>query len=100
MNRIESLIRRYAACGSLLRYGVEIISVGDPSGAAFNNAVRRLIVDTREEDSGPWEELVSVSKALRWRRLTPPQPAHENTVLTEGCNELARQVLRLRGAVA
>lgn len=100
MNQIDSLVRRYAACASLLRGGVEVISVGDPPGAAFDHAVRRLIADTREEDLGPWEEVVGASKALRWRRLTQPQPRQENDAIAAGCKELARQLLRLRGAVA
>jgi hypothetical protein len=100
MNRIDSIVGRYAASTALLRTGVEIISVGDPSGAAFDHAVRRLIAETRDEDPGPWEDLVGASKALRWRRMTQPQPVNENDALTGGCKELARQVLRLRGAVA
>lgn len=100
MSRIESLFRRYAATASLLRAGVEIISVGDPPGAAFDQAVRRLIAETREEDLGPWEELLGASKAVRWRRLTQPQPSHQNDALIQGCEEVARQILRLRGSVA
>jgi hypothetical protein len=99
MSRIELLLRRYAASASLLRTGVEIIAVGDPSGAAFDYAVRQLVTAAREDGDGPWEELLRVSKALRWRRLTQPQPTQENEGLLEGCEALDREVRRLRGSV-
>lgn len=100
MSRIEALNRRYAASASLARNGVEVLAVGDPTGARFNAAVRRLLINVREDGLGLWDDLVGVAKALRWRLVTQVQPIALNPAVREGAEELARQVRRLRGAVS
>lgn len=100
MSRIDALIQRYAASISLVRDGVEIVTVGDRAGARFNLAVRRLISAVREDGPGLWDDLAGVSKALRWRLITQPQPMIFNQGLIELTGEVSRQVRRLRGAVA
>lgn len=100
MSRIRTLNRRYAASSTLARSGVEIVAVGDPAGARFNLAVRRLMAAIRDDGPGLWDDLAGVSKALRWRLLTQPQPMIFNPGLLELAGEVTRQARRLRGAVA
>lgn len=100
MSRIADLNRRYAAAASVARNGVEITAVGDPSGARLNAAVRRLLLAIRDDGPGPWEDLVGAARALRWRLITQPQPTRYNRALLETCEEVRRQISRLRGAVA
>ncbi|MGL5824426.1 MAG: hypothetical protein ACRCYU_06265 [Nocardioides sp.] len=100
MSRIDELNERYADSVNLARNGVEIVAVGDPAGARFNLAVRRLMVSIREDGPGLWDALASVSKALRWRLITQPQPMGFNHGLIELAGEVTRQARRLRGAVA
>lgn len=100
MSRIDVLSQRYAASTSLIRYGAEIVAVGDRAGARFNLAVRRLIAAIREDGPGMLDDLAGVSKALRWRLITQPQPMVFNQGLTELAGEVSRQAHRLRGAVA
>ena len=100
MSRIDVLNRRYAASASLARNGVEIIAVGDPAGARFNLAVRRLMTAIRDDGPGLWDDLAGVSKALRWRLITHAQPMIFNPGLLELAGEVTRQARRLRGAVA
>jgi hypothetical protein len=101
MNRIENLNQRYAASSAIARGGVEIVAVGDPAGARFNAAVRRLVVALRDDDGpGLWDDLVGVSKAMRWRLITQPQPMQYNPGLVQLAREVGRHARRLRGAVA
>lgn len=100
MNRIQNLNQRYAASSVLARSGVEIIAVGDPAGARFNAAVRRLMVALGDDGPGLWDDLVGVSKALRWRLITQPQPMRFNPGLVQLAGEVGRHARRLRGAVA
>lgn len=100
MSRIQSLNRRYAASAALARSGAEIVAVGDPAGARFNLAVRRLMASIRDDGPGLWDDLAGVSKALRWRLITQPQPMIFNQGLTGLASEVTRQARRLRGAVA
>lgn len=99
MSRIEALNQRYAACASLARDGVEIVAVGDPAGARFNAAVRRLMVLVRDEGVGFLDDLVGAAKALRWRRITQPQPTAVNPSLQHLASQVANQAGRLRGAI-
>lgn len=100
MSRIEALSRRYAAAAAVARNGVEIIVVADASGSAFDRALRGVLGEVRDEESGPWDEVVGISKALRWRRLTHPQPLEFNPALSEGHAQLVQYIDRLRGAVS
>lgn len=100
MSRIELLNHRYDASAAVVRSGVQITAVGDPAGARFNSAVRRLIMALRDDGPGLWDDLVGASKALRWRLITQPQPIEFNPGLAQIAGEVARQAQRLRGAVA
>lgn len=100
MSRISSLNQRYAASAALVRSGVQIVAVGDPAGARFNAAVRRLMVALRDDGPGLWDDLVGASKALRWRLITQPQPIEFNPGLVHLAGEVGRHASRLRGAMA
>jgi hypothetical protein len=100
MNRIQNLNQRYAASSLLARSGVEIVAVGDPAGARFNAAVRRLMAALSDDGPGLWDDLAGVSKALRWRLITQLQPMAFNPGLVQLAGEVKRQARRLRGAVA
>ncbi|TVT52289.1 hypothetical protein FNH05_13195 [Amycolatopsis rhizosphaerae] len=99
MNRIVQLKRRYAASAALVKTGVEVLAVGDPAGARLNALARQLLVAVRDDGHELWEDLTGATKALRWRRVTQPQPIHLNSALVGGAAELRRQVRRMRGAV-
>lgn len=100
MTRVAMLNQRYAASAALARTGIEIVAVGDPPGARFNAAVRRLIALFEEEDGGYLDDLAGASKALNWHRITQPQPLEFNSGMRELANEVSRQAARLRGAIA
>jgi hypothetical protein len=99
MNRIEALNERYAACARFARIGVELLAIGDPAGARLNLAVRRLVVLARDEGSTFLEDLVGAAKALRWRRMTQPQPIALNPSVRQLSAEVIKQAGRLRGAI-
>ncbi len=100
MNRIDVLNERYAMSSAIAHTGVEIMAVGDPAGARFNAAVRRLIVLVKEEGPGYIDELASAAKALRWRQMTRPQPLAFNSGLLHLAHEVGRYSRRLTGAIA
>jgi hypothetical protein len=100
MSRIDALNRRYAASASLVKYGVEILAVGDPVGARLNAAARQLMIAVREDGPGLWDDLEGAVKSLRWRLATHPQPIEFNPALNDGSAEVIRQARRLRNAVA
>lgn len=100
MTRIDVLNRRYAASAALARDGVEVVVVGDAVGARLNAATRKLMLVVREDGPGLWDDLVGAVKSLRWRVLTQPQPIELNLALKSGAQQVAREVRRLRGAVA
>ncbi|MBX7136313.1 MAG: hypothetical protein K1X67_26890 [Fimbriimonadaceae bacterium] len=99
MSRIQDVIRRYENCRAVLRNGVEIIAVGDPIGAALNSAVRTALFRIDEENKEVWGGLIRAANAIRWRRLTQPQPNGFNPAVYEGVEEVRREVKRLRGSV-
>lgn len=99
MTRVEFLNCRYDASAALVSRGVEIFAVGDLVGARFNVAARRLIVAAQEDGPDLWDDLVGAVKVLRWRLVTHPQPIALNLALSEGAEEVRRQIWRLRGAV-
>ena len=99
MSRIGALNQRYAASAALAQTGIEIVAVGDPAGARFNAAVRRLIALMRDEGADYLDDLVGAAKALRWRQITQPQPLAFNPNLLHLAGEVKRHALRLRGAI-
>lgn len=100
MSRIEALNQRYAASANLARSGVEIVAVGDPAGARLNAAVRRLMVLAKDEGDGSYlDDLTGAAKALRWRRITQPQPTIFNPSLRHLSAEVIKHASRLRGAI-
>lgn len=99
MNRIDLLNDRYAACARLARAGVEVVAIGDQAGARLNAAVRRLLVLVRDEGGTYLDDLVGAAKALRWRRITQPQPVALNPRVRQLSGEVIRQAARLRGAI-
>ena len=100
MNRIEALVARYSAVRSLVRYGVEIVTVGDPAGARLDLAVRQLLPVVQDDDPDIWNDLLGAAKALRWRRVTQPQPAGLNPAAQEMAQRVEQEVASLRDAVA
>ena len=100
MKRIEALTARYSAIKSLLQYGVEIVAVGDPPGARLNASVRQLLKVVHDDDPDIWADLLGAVKALRWRRMTQPQPARLNLAVQDIARRAAQEVERLRNAVA
>lgn len=99
MNRIASLNRRYAASAQLARAGVELVTVGDPTGARLNAAVRRLMLVTQDDGPELWEDLVGAVKSLRWRLVTQPQPIKFNHAVVDAVEQVNRQVRRMRRAI-
>lgn len=99
MSRIDALSQRYAASASLARHGVEIVAVGDPAGARFNIAARRLMALVKDEGGPFLDNLVGAAKALRWRRITQPQPTAINPSLQHLASEVTKHARRLRGAI-
>lgn len=99
MNRIDVLIERYASCARLACTGVEVVAIGDPSGARFNAAVRRLLALARDGSGTYLDDLVGAARALRWRRITQPQPVALNSSVQQLSTEVVKQAGRLRGAI-
>jgi hypothetical protein len=83
-----------------MRHGIEIFVVGDPAGARLNIAVRRLAWAVSENGSDVWGNLLRAANALRWRRMTQPQPGLFRPAVTEAANAVVREARLLRGAVA
>lgn len=100
MNSIDTLNQRYAASVGLSRNGIEIVVVGDPAGARFNVAVRRLIGLVKDEAIPFLDDLVGAAKALRWRRITQPQPIAFNPSLRHLTFEVTKHAGRLRGSIS
>ena len=84
---------------ALVRYGVEIVAVGDLRGARVHAAVGRLLVAEGQDGPGIWDELLGAVKALRWRLVTQPQPAGFNPGVRESAERVQAEVGRMRGAV-
>ncbi|MFI1655495.1 hypothetical protein ACH4ZU_11385 [Streptomyces sp. NPDC020472] len=100
MSRVHDVIRRYKASVEVARHGVEIFVIGDPAGALFNAAVRRLAYTVSENGSDIRGDLLLAANALRWRRMTQPQPGGFHLAVTEAANAVVREARMLRGAVA
>lgn len=100
MSRIDLLTERYAASAAVVRTGVEIVAVGDRSGARFNLAVRQLMALVAEQGPGHLDDLAGAARALRWRVMTQPQPREFNPGLLHLAGEVERHSRRLTGAIA
>ncbi len=100
MSRIDLLTERYAASAAVVRTGVEIVAVGDRSGARFNLAVRQLMALVAEQGPGHLDDLAGAARALRWRAMTQPQPREFNPGLLHLAGEVERHSRRLTGAIA
>jgi hypothetical protein len=90
---------RYARSADLVRNGVELDLVGDPTGARVNAAVRQLLLLARDDGSGLWDGVLGSAKALRWRLLTQPQPFEFGSAVQMAAADVVTEVGRLRGAV-
>lgn len=99
MSRIDALNQRYSASSCLARYGVEIVAIGDPVGARFNIAVRQLRAHVVDVGSSFSDDLMGAARALRWRRVTRPQPIEFNPSLELLASEVARNARSLKGAI-
>jgi len=100
MNRIAALNERYAAIDQLIRDGATVVSVADPLGGRLDKAVRRLQVTAQQDGPGLWDELLGSAKALRWRRLSQPQPISHNPAVRDGSLDVLERAGGLRGAVS
>ena len=98
MSRAHDVARRYLASGSLMRQGVSIFAVGDPVGAQLNAAIRRTLFVLGDERSEAWNGVLQAANALRWRRMTQPQPREFHTQQPL-IDEIVRQAKRLRNLV-
>jgi hypothetical protein len=72
--RIIGLDQRYAASASLVRYGVEIITVRDERGARFDSGHPQPVPADPEGWAWGLDHLAGAAKALRWRLITDPMP--------------------------
>lgn len=99
MSRVDALNQRYAFSTSLAEAGVEIDAIGDPTGARFNVAVRRLMALVRDEGGANLDDLAGAAKALRWRQITQPQPTSFNPSRQHLATEVVKHARRLRGAI-
>jgi hypothetical protein len=99
MNRIDTLNRRYVASASLVENGVELDIAVDPPGSRFNTAARRLIALQQDVGGPDMDDIVGAAQALRWLRITQPQPMAFNQRSRELALEVARRAHRLRDAV-
>ena len=100
MNRIKALKARYSAVRYLVNNGVEIVTVGDHAGARLNTVVRELLAVVHNDDPDIWNDLLGAVKALRWRRVTQPQPAQLNPATQDIARQVEQEVVLLREAVA
>lgn len=99
MSRIEDVAHRYEAAGSLMDQGVSIFAVGDPAGAQLNAAIRRTLFTLGDERSEVWNGVLQAANALRWRRMTQPQPREFQTNQPL-IDDIVRQAKRLRNLVS
>ena len=100
MKRIDALNARYSAIKSLVQYGAEIVAVGDPAGARLNIAMQQLLPVIHNDDPDIWNDFLGAAKALRWRRVTQPQPARLNPATQDIAWRVEQEAEFLRHAVA
>jgi hypothetical protein len=94
VSRIDALMERYAAAGSLAANGAEIVAVEDPAGARLNAALQCVMLAARE-DPGPWDDITQPARLLRWRLATRLQADPDQDIVME----IEKQERRLRPAV-
>lgn len=99
MNRVFALNQRYIDSDILVRHGVELVAVGDAPGARFDTATRRLIRLVNNQGEMLLGDLVQAAKALRWRRITRPQPSTTNPEFHTLATEVAQLARRFSRAV-
>lgn len=97
MSRVNEVARRYAAADSVMEQGISIFSVGDSAGAQLNSAIRHTLFVLGEERSEAWDSALQAANALRWRRMTQPQPLRFQTQqpLIDGILEHAKRLRNL-----
>ena len=98
MTTIAFLNARYERSAMIVTRGVEVVAVGDPVGAAFDDALRTLLLLIRDDTSGLWEDLTGAAKALRWRLTTQPQPMEFNPAVRQISVVVAAEASKLRPA--
>lgn len=81
-----------------MQQGVSIWAVGDPAGAQLNAVIRRTLVALGDERSQVWNDVLHAANALRWRRVTQPQPRQFQTQQPL-IDDIVRQATRLRSLV-
>lgn len=96
MSRIHQVIARYDASRTVAEDGVSIVAVGDPAGAQLNAAIRRTLSNLGDERTEIWTDLLHAANALRWRRMTQPQPNFYQLSKAQIVEEVLRQAKRLR----
>lgn len=99
MSRANVVARRYMAASSLIHHGVSIFVVGDPAGAQLNAAIRRTLFVLGDERSQVWDDVLQAANALRWRRMTQPQP-RQFQAQQPLIDDIVRQARRLRNLVS
>lgn len=100
MTHIHDVIHRYNASRAVLKHGVEIFAVGDPAGAQLNAAVRRALYQVDEDNRSVWGDLIRAANAVRWRRMTQPQPNAYSPAVSEAVAGVQRRARLLRSFVA
>jgi len=70
MTWLTQIADRYQAAGALAQGTVELHAVSDEAGANLDAALKRLVIQLREEDPEIWQELLAVARQLRWRLAT------------------------------
>ena len=99
MSRVHDVARRYAAAGSVMHRGISILAVGDPAGAQLNAAIRRTLFVLGDERSEVWSGVLQAANALRWRRMTQPQPT-QFQAQQPLIDDIVRQAKLLRNLVS
>lgn len=99
MSYIQTVLHRYATASAVAKRGVSIFVVGDPAGSQLNLAIRRTLFVLSEERSEVWTELLQAANALRWRRMTQPQPNAYQPAQAQIVEEVLRQIKRVRNVV-
>jgi hypothetical protein len=94
VSRIDALMERYAAAGSLAANGAEIVAVADPAGARLDAALRCVMLAARD-DPGPWDDIIQPARLLRWHLATRLQADPGQDIVAE----IEKQERRLRPAV-
>lgn len=99
MSRLGIVAARYARSARLVRCGVGLDLVGDPTGARVNAAVQEVLVLGRDNTSGLLDDVLGAAKALRWRLITQPQPVECNPALRQAAADVEAEADRLHAAV-